>query len=88
MIHYSIRMKESRELATARASMAAAEADWASADGLGRLADGLERLARDVDLRRSLGDAARCDVLAHHTWHAHVGRTLEALNARVRTSAA
>ncbi|HXS78977.1 MAG TPA: hypothetical protein VN818_01785 [Gammaproteobacteria bacterium] len=49
MIHYSIRMKESRELAAARAFMAEAEAGWAEADGLARLADGLERLADIIE---------------------------------------
>jgi hypothetical protein len=38
-------MKESRELAAARGSMAEAEAGWASADGLAQLTEGLERLA-------------------------------------------
>jgi len=42
-------MKESRELAAARASMAGAEAGWAEADGLARLADGLERLADIIE---------------------------------------
>ncbi len=52
------------------------------------LSAGLDRLVRDADLRRSLGAAARLDVLAHHTWRAHVRRTLEALAARVQASAA
>ena len=42
-------MKESRELAAARASMAAAEAAWESADGLARLDDGIGRLADIID---------------------------------------
>jgi hypothetical protein len=39
-------------------------------------------------LRHTLGTAARLDVLAHHTWRAHVRRTLDALDARARASAA
>jgi glycosyltransferase involved in cell wall biosynthesis len=49
----------------------------------GALSAGLDRLVRDAELRRSLGAAARLDVLAHHTWRAHVRRTLDALDARV-----
>jgi glycosyltransferase involved in cell wall biosynthesis len=52
------------------------------------LSAGMDRLVRDAELRRSLGAAARLDVLANHTWRAHVCRTLEALEARVRASAA
>jgi glycosyltransferase involved in cell wall biosynthesis len=52
------------------------------------LSAALDRLVRDADLRRSLGAAARLDVLAHHTWRAHVRRTLDALDARAQTSAA
>jgi len=52
------------------------------------LAAGIDRLVRDVALRDALGAAARRDALTHHTWRAHVRRTLEALDARVRTSAA
>ena len=52
------------------------------------LAAGLVRLVRDAELRRALGAAARADVLAHHTWRAHVRRTLDALDARVHASAA
>jgi glycosyltransferase involved in cell wall biosynthesis len=55
---------------------------------VGGLADGLDRLVRDVALRDALGAAARRDALAQHTWHAHVLRTLEALDARVHASAA
>ena len=54
----------------------------------GALAAGMDRLVRDVALRAALGAAARRDALAHHTWHAHVRRTLDALDARVRASAA
>jgi glycosyltransferase involved in cell wall biosynthesis len=52
------------------------------------LSAGLDRLVRDAELRRTLGAAARLDVLAHHTWRAHVRRTLDALQARLRASAA
>jgi glycosyltransferase involved in cell wall biosynthesis len=52
------------------------------------LADGLARLVDDRQLRASLGDAARRDVLAHHTWRAHVKNILEALEARTRGRAA
>ena len=52
------------------------------------LTDGLERLVRDPALRGALGAAARREALAHHTWHAHVQRTLDALDARVHAGAA
>ena len=52
------------------------------------LAAGLSRLVSDPALRRAMGEAARRDALAHHTWHAHVTRTLQALTARAATSAA
>jgi glycosyltransferase involved in cell wall biosynthesis len=52
------------------------------------LAAGMERLVRDPALRSTLGAAARREAIAHHTWHAHVRRTLDALDARVRASAA
>jgi glycosyltransferase involved in cell wall biosynthesis len=65
------------------------ETAWLVPPGdVGALSAGLDRLVRDADLRRSLGAAARLDVLAHHTWRAHVRRTLEALDARVHASAA
>jgi glycosyltransferase involved in cell wall biosynthesis len=51
-------------------------------------AAGLDRLVRDGELRHALGAAARLDVLAHHTWRAHVRRTVEALDARRHPSAA
>jgi glycosyltransferase involved in cell wall biosynthesis len=54
----------------------------------GALADGLARLVHDRHLRSTLGDAARRDVLAHHTWRAHVKRILEALETRTRGHAA
>src|SRR5262249_7318089 len=47
------------------------------------LADGMERLVRDADLRLMLGEAARRDAVAHHTWRAHVHRILDTLAARV-----
>ena len=46
------------------------------------LADGLDRLVRDAVLREALGAAARRDVVAQHTWRAHVARTLTALERR------
>jgi glycosyltransferase involved in cell wall biosynthesis len=52
------------------------------------LAEGLERLVRDPALSRALGAAARRDVLEHHTWAAHVRRTLDALEARLGANAA
>jgi glycosyltransferase involved in cell wall biosynthesis len=54
----------------------------------GALAAGMDRLVNDPALRAALGAAARNDALAHHTWHAHVRRTLDALDARVHASAA
>jgi glycosyltransferase involved in cell wall biosynthesis len=50
------------------------------------LADGLAALVADAPLRDRLGAAARQEVLAHHTWRAHVDRTLAALAARVPPS--
>ena len=41
------------------------------------LAAGIIALARDPDLRRALGEAARDEVVAKHTWTAHVGRILQ-----------
>jgi glycosyltransferase involved in cell wall biosynthesis len=52
------------------------------------LAAGLARLIDDEGLRRTLGDAARRDVLAHHTWRAHVQKTIEALEPRARAHVA
>ena len=46
------------------------------------LGDGMKRLVADPALRSRLGDAARRDVLIHHTWRGHVTRTLDALDAR------
>jgi glycosyltransferase involved in cell wall biosynthesis len=48
------------------------------------LARGLARLVDDRNLRATLGDAARRDVLAHYTWHSHVKRILAGLEARTR----
>ena len=65
------------------------ETAWLVAPGdAGALALGLDRLVRDLPLRAGLGAAARRDALALHTWHAHVQRTLAALDARVHASAA
>ncbi|MEP7309733.1 MAG: glycosyltransferase [Acidobacteriota bacterium] len=47
------------------------------------LANGLASLVQDRHLRAALGGAARHDVVAHHTWRAHVSRILEALETRV-----
>jgi glycosyltransferase involved in cell wall biosynthesis len=52
------------------------------------LTEGMDRLVRDPALRGALGAAARREALAHHTWHAHVQRTLDALDARVHAGAA
>ena len=52
------------------------------------LAEGLAILIRDRALRQRLGTAAREEALAHHTWRAHVRRTLDALEARVRVAGA
>jgi glycosyltransferase involved in cell wall biosynthesis/2-polyprenyl-3-methyl-5-hydroxy-6-metoxy-1,4-benzoquinol methylase len=41
------------------------------------LAEGIMRLATDPELRRALGEAAREDVVRHHTWRAHVERLLQ-----------
>ena len=55
---------------------------------VGALADAMSRLVDDPALGTRLGTAARREALAHHTWHAHVARTLAALEARVRATAA
>lgn len=47
----------------------------------GALAGALRRLVEDERLRATLGEAARQEALARHTWHAHVGRTVAALKA-------
>jgi glycosyltransferase involved in cell wall biosynthesis len=52
------------------------------------LADGMKRLVADPQLRTRLGAAARADVVVHHTWGAHVMRTLDALEARIDATAA
>jgi len=46
------------------------------------LARGLAHLVDDRPLRAALGAAARRDVLARHTWRAHVRRTMDALRSR------
>ena len=43
------------------------------------LAAGLARLLADEPLARRLGEAARKDALAHHTWSEHTRRIVEAL---------
>jgi glycosyltransferase involved in cell wall biosynthesis len=45
------------------------------------LAAGLARLIEDPALRRSLGDAARREAVAHHTWRSHVRKTIDAVGA-------
>ena len=47
------------------------------------LATGLMRLVEDPTLRQALGEAARRDMVAHHTWRAHVRRTVDALESRL-----
>ena len=43
----------------------------------GVLAAALARLVADADLRRRLGSKARREAVAHHTWRAHVRRTID-----------
>jgi glycosyltransferase involved in cell wall biosynthesis len=52
------------------------------------LANGLARLIQDPRLRAALGEAARRDVLAHHTWRTHVKKILDALEDRARVHVA
>ena len=52
------------------------------------LAAGLERVIDDPALRGSLGEAARRDAVAHHTWRAHVARMLDTLERRLHSEAA
>jgi glycosyltransferase involved in cell wall biosynthesis len=52
------------------------------------LAEGLARLIDDPALRHRLGDAARRDVLAHHTWRAHVRKTIDAIESRAHAQVA
>lgn len=47
------------------------------------LVGALERLIDDPQLRGTLGEAARRDAVTHHTWRAHVEKTLAALTGRV-----
>jgi glycosyltransferase involved in cell wall biosynthesis len=42
----------------------------------GALAEALERLLNDPNLRENLGQNARCDAVAQHTWSASVRRVL------------
>ena len=43
------------------------------------LAEGVRRLALDETLRRRLGDEARREAVAHHTWRQHTRRTIDQL---------
>jgi glycosyltransferase involved in cell wall biosynthesis len=52
------------------------------------LAAAIARLVDDPALRASLGDAARRDAVAHHTWRVHVERILAALASRLGAPAA
>ena len=52
------------------------------------LAEGLARLIDDPALRHRLGEAARLDVLAHHTWRAHVRKTIDAVESRAHAQVA
>lgn len=45
----------------------------------GALAAALRRLVEEPQLRAALGEAARREALARHTWHEHVHRTVDAL---------
>lgn len=61
------------------------ETAWLVAPGdAGALANGIARLADDGGLRERLGVAARAEAIRRYTWRAHVGRILEALEARRR----
>ena len=65
------------------------ESAWMVPPGdVGALAQGMARLIDDPPLRSALGAAARCDVVANHTWHAHVCAILDALESRLAASAA
>jgi len=65
------------------------ETAWMVAPGdADALSRGLARLVDDRTLRMSLGEAARRDVLAHHTWRAHVRKILDALDTRLRAHVA
>jgi glycosyltransferase involved in cell wall biosynthesis len=52
------------------------------------LAAGLERLLSDPDLARRLGQAARREAAARHTWRSHTRRIVESLQRRCRQAAA
>ncbi|CTQ31886.1 glycosyltransferase family 4 protein [Jannaschia rubra] len=56
-------------------------------DDAGALADALARLAADPDLRARLGDAARADVLAHHTWDGVARRVLASAGLAAKDAA-
>jgi glycosyltransferase involved in cell wall biosynthesis len=53
----------------------------------GALAAGLATLVENPALRRSLGEAARREAVAHHTWRSHVRKTIVALEATETRSA-
>ena len=53
----------------------------------GALAAGLATLVENPALRRSLGEAARREAVAHHTWRSHVRKTIAALEATETRSA-
>ena len=48
----------------------------------GALAAGLSMLVENPALRRQLGEAARREAVAQHTWRSHVRKTIAALEAR------
>jgi glycosyltransferase involved in cell wall biosynthesis len=52
------------------------------------LAAGLERLLSEPDLARRLGEAARRDAVAGHTWRNHTRRIVDALERRCRDAPA
>src|SRR5262249_9301000 len=57
-------------------------------NGTRALASGLALRIDDPAQRASLGEAARREALASHTWRAHVRRTIDALEARLRARVA
>jgi glycosyltransferase involved in cell wall biosynthesis len=54
----------------------------------GALASAIAQLVDDRALRETLGRAARREAVARHTWRAHVGRTLAALDGRLHAASA
>jgi len=52
------------------------------------LASAIACLIEDPARRRTLGEAARRDALAHYTWRAHVQKTIDALDSRLPEAAA